>query len=133
MAPLSIGLILASYQKWSWGLSVLTISFVLVWLLAIVDSRKGPYYFKPPCQEACPGGIPCSHYVHLAAAGKDLESLELVELFCVSRSATAAKTVNRWLYAPLNDSWTTIRTGPITFIAGSSTRESNPWERESLL
>ncbi len=82
MAPLSIGLILASYQKWSWGLSVLTISFVLVWLLAIVDSRKGPYYFKPPCQEACPGGIPCSHYVHLAAAGKDLESLELVELFC---------------------------------------------------
>jgi NADPH-dependent glutamate synthase beta subunit-like oxidoreductase len=82
MAPLSIGLILASYQKWSWGLSVLTISFVLVWLLAILDSRKGPYYFKPPCQEACPGGIPCSHYVHLAAAGKDLESLELVELFC---------------------------------------------------
>jgi hypothetical protein len=48
MAPLSIGLILASYQKWSWGLSVLTISFVLVWLLAILDSRKGPYYFKPP-------------------------------------------------------------------------------------
>jgi NADPH-dependent glutamate synthase beta subunit-like oxidoreductase len=82
MAPLSIGLILATYQKWSWGLSVLTISFALVWILAIIDSRKGPYYFKPPCQEACPGGIPCSQYVHLAAAGKDLESLELIESVC---------------------------------------------------
>ena len=82
MAPLSIGLILATYQKWSWGLSILTMSFALVWLLAIIDSRKGPYYFKPPCQEACPGKIPCSHYVHLAAAGKDVESLELVESVC---------------------------------------------------
>lgn len=82
MAPLSIGLILATYQKWSWGLSILTLSFVLVWLLAIIDSRKGPFYYKPPCQEACPGKIPCSHYVHLAATGKDLESLELVESIC---------------------------------------------------
>lgn len=82
MAPLSIGLILATYQKWSWGLSVLTLSFILVWLLAIIDSRRGPYYFRPPCQVACPGKIPCSHYVHLAAAGKDLESLELVESIC---------------------------------------------------
>jgi NADPH-dependent glutamate synthase beta subunit-like oxidoreductase len=82
MAPLSIGLILATYQKWSWGLSALTLSFILVWFLAIVDYRKGPYYFKPPCQEACPGSVPCSHYVHLAAAGKDRESLELVESIC---------------------------------------------------
>ena len=82
MAPLGIGLILATYQKWSWGLSILTLSFVLVWFLAIIDSRKGPFYFKPPCQEACPGSVPCSHYVHLAAAGKDLESLELVESVC---------------------------------------------------
>ncbi len=82
MAPLSIGLILATYQKWSWGLSILTMSFTLVWFLAIIDSRKGPYYFKPPCQEACPGGVPCSYYVHLAAAGKYIESLELVESIC---------------------------------------------------
>ena len=82
MAPLSIGLILATYQKWSWGLSTLTLSFIFVWFLAIFDSRKGPYYFKPPCQEACPGKVPCSWYVHLAAAGKDLESLELVESVC---------------------------------------------------
>jgi NADPH-dependent glutamate synthase beta subunit-like oxidoreductase len=47
-----------------------------------MDSRKGPYYFKPPCQEACPGSVPCSHYVHLAAAGKDRQSLELVEAVC---------------------------------------------------
>ena len=82
MAPLSIGLILATYQKWSWGLSILSLSFALVWLLAIIDSRNGPYYFKPPCQEACPGKVPCSHYVHLAAAGKDRQSLELVEAVC---------------------------------------------------
>jgi len=82
MAPLSIGLILATYQKWSWGLSILTMAFALVWLLAIYDSRKGPYYFRPPCQEACPGSVPCSHYVHLAAAGRDRESLELVESVC---------------------------------------------------
>jgi len=82
MAPLSIGLVLATYQKWSWGLSILTMAFALVWLLAIYDSKKGPFYFRPPCQEACPGGVPCSHYVHLAAAGRDLESLELVESVC---------------------------------------------------
>ncbi|MDF1537092.1 MAG: FAD-dependent oxidoreductase [bacterium] len=82
MAPLSIGLVLATYQKWNWGLSVLTLSFVLVWFLAIIDSRKGPHYFHPPCQETCPGSVPCSQYVHLAAAGKVRESLELVEAVC---------------------------------------------------
>lgn len=82
MAPLSVGLVLATYQKWSWGLSVLTLAFALVWLLAILDSKKGPHYFIPPCQEACPAKVPCSYYVHLAAAGKDLESLEHVETVC---------------------------------------------------
>ncbi len=82
MAPLSVGLILATYQKWNWGLSTLTLSFILVWFLAILDSRRGPHYFRPPCQEACPGNIPCSHYVHLAAGGKDREALELVESVC---------------------------------------------------
>jgi hypothetical protein len=82
MAPLSVGLILATYQKWSWGLSVLTLSFIILWILAIIDSRKGPFYFRAPCQEACPGSVACPQYVHLAAAGKDKESLELVEAVC---------------------------------------------------
>jgi NADPH-dependent glutamate synthase beta subunit-like oxidoreductase len=82
MAPLSIGLVLATYQKWNWGLSTLTLSFVFVWILAIIDSKRGPFYFRAPCQEACPGTIACSQYVHLAAMGKDKESLELVEAIC---------------------------------------------------
>ncbi|UCG38321.1 MAG: FAD-dependent oxidoreductase [bacterium] len=82
MAPLSVGLVLATYQKWNWGLSVLTLSFVLVWLLAILDSKRGPFYFQPPCQLACPGRISCSQYVHLAAKGDERASLELVEAVC---------------------------------------------------
>jgi len=82
MAPLSIGLVLATFRNWNWGLTILTISFILVWLLAILDSRRGTDYFYPPCQVACPAQIPCSHYVHLSAGGKNLESLELIEAFC---------------------------------------------------
>ena len=82
MAPLSVGLILATYQKWSWGLSTLSLSFILIWILAIIDSKKGTHRYVPPCQEACPGKVPCSKYVHLIARGMNLESLELVETVC---------------------------------------------------
>ncbi len=82
MAPLSIGFVLTTYKNWSWGLTVLTASFVLVWFLTIFDSKRGTDNFKPPCQVACPVEIPCSHYVHLLAAGKDVESLELIEALC---------------------------------------------------
>lgn len=82
VAPLAAGLVLATYQKWNWGLSVLTLSFLLIWALAIIDSRRGSYRYVPPCQEACPGHIPCSRYVHLIATGRDLESLELIETVC---------------------------------------------------
>jgi NADPH-dependent glutamate synthase beta subunit-like oxidoreductase len=82
MAPLSVGLVLATYQKWGWGLSILTLSIFLVWMLAIIDSRKGTHRFIPPCQVACPGDVQCSKYVHLIAQGRDLEALELVETVC---------------------------------------------------
>lgn len=82
MAPLSFGLAIATYQKWNWGIAIMTLSMVLVWALAIIDSRKGPHYYAPPCEVSCPGKVPCARYVHLAAEGKDLESLELVEAVC---------------------------------------------------
>jgi len=82
MAPLSIGLVLATYQKWNWGLTVLTLTFLLVWLLAILDTKRGPANFVAPCQTACPAGVSCSHYVHMAAMGMDLEAVELVEKVC---------------------------------------------------
>ncbi|UCF31040.1 MAG: FAD-dependent oxidoreductase [bacterium] len=82
MAPLSFGLAIATYQRWNWGIAVMILSMALVWLIAMVDSRKGPYYFAPPCQISCPGDVACSRYVHLAAEGKDLEALELVEAVC---------------------------------------------------
>lgn len=82
LAPLGIGLVLVTYQKWNWGLTVLIISLLLVWYLAVLDSRRGSWSFQPPCQEACPAGISCSLYVHMAAKGMDLEALELVESVC---------------------------------------------------
>jgi NADH-quinone oxidoreductase subunit F len=82
LAPLGIGLVLVTYQKWNWGLTVLTISLLFVWFLAIFDTVKGPSEFQSPCQTGCPSEIPCSHYIHLAAKGMDLESLEQVEAVC---------------------------------------------------
>ncbi len=82
MAPLAVGLVIATYSPWNWGLAVLSVAIFLVWLLALVDSRRGSHHFQAPCQAACPGKVPCSQYVHLAAEGKDKESLELVEAVC---------------------------------------------------
>ena len=132
MAPLSVGLVLATYQKWSWGLSILTLSFAFVWLLAIFDSRKGPYYFIPPCQEACPGNVPCSYYVHLAAAGKDLESLELIESVCPFPG-----TIGRVCQHPCEDECNRGKDGdPVAicalkrFVDDNTSRSYNFYQRE---
>lgn len=82
MAPLCLGLVLATYQKWNWGLSSLSLGIILIWAMAIIDSRKRPHHFTPPCQDACPGNVPCSYYVHMAANGMDRESLEAIEAVC---------------------------------------------------
>ncbi|GBE16103.1 glutamate synthase [NADPH] small chain [bacterium BMS3Abin14] len=82
MAPLAIGLAVATYTPWNWGLAVLSLGIFMVWVLALVDSRRGAHHFQAPCQVACPGKVPCSHYVHLAVEGKYRESLELVEAVC---------------------------------------------------
>ncbi len=82
MAPLSFGLAIATYQRWNWGIAIMTLAMVLIWALAIIDSKRGPHYFVPPCQSSCPGDVPCSRYVHLAAEGMEQESLELVEAVC---------------------------------------------------
>ncbi len=82
MAPLSVGLVLATYQSWNWGLSTMSLAILLIWVMAIVDSKTTPLHYKPPCQNACPGKVPCSYYVHMAANGMDRESLEVVEAVC---------------------------------------------------
>ncbi len=82
LSPLALGLVLSTYRGWNWGYTILSLGFFLIWVMAIVDAGRGPGEFHAPCQLACPGKVPCSHYVHLAAEGKDLQSLEIVELVC---------------------------------------------------
>ncbi len=82
LAPLSAGLVLASFRGWNWGISVLLFGNLVVWVLAILDARRGPHDYHPPCKDACPAGLPCSQYVHHLAEGKPSESLELVLTRC---------------------------------------------------
>ena len=82
LSPLALGLVLSTYRGWNWGYTILTFAFFLIWVMAIIDAGRGPGEFSAPCQLACPGKVPCSHYVHLVAEGKDLQSLEMVELVC---------------------------------------------------
>lgn len=82
LAPLTLGLIWKGQGSWNWGMTVLLLALLLVWVLVVLDCRRGSDPFRPPCQAACPAGIPCSQYVHLLDRGKDRESLELIEAFC---------------------------------------------------
>lgn len=82
LSPLCLGLVLSTYRGWNWGYTALSFAFFMIWVLAIIDTKRGAGVFRAPCQEACPGKVPCSHYVHLVAEGMDLQSLELVEVVC---------------------------------------------------
>jgi NADPH-dependent glutamate synthase beta subunit-like oxidoreductase len=82
LTPLAAGLVLATYRGWNWGLSLLALGCGAVWIVALVDAVRGPTEYDPPCEDACPAGLPCSRYLHLLAEGKDRESLELILTRC---------------------------------------------------
>ncbi len=54
------------------------LSFLILWIVNIVDAYKGPYYFTAPCDLYCPADIKPSIYISLLSEERNKEALNKI-------------------------------------------------------
>ncbi len=76
--PLSLGLVINTWQGLNWGHLVLFATYGLIWFLAYLDARRGFDERKAPCESACPSHLNVPDYIALVREGDPLAALSLI-------------------------------------------------------
>jgi NADPH-dependent glutamate synthase beta subunit-like oxidoreductase len=78
LIPITMGLVLNTWQGLTIGHVILAFMFALLWLFVIVDAGRGYSDKKAPCESACPSHLHVPDYIALVREGSPITSLALI-------------------------------------------------------
>ncbi|NIO17214.1 MAG: FAD-dependent oxidoreductase [Deltaproteobacteria bacterium] len=78
LIPLTMGLVINTFQGLTVGHLVLAAMFALLWLFAFIDAGRGYKDKTAPCESACPSHLHVPDYIALVREGSPVTSLALI-------------------------------------------------------
>lgn len=66
------------WKSYNPGFIAVILTFILLWLLNVLDAYKGPFYPKSPCIRSCPAGIDVVDYINLISSKRFNDALYLI-------------------------------------------------------
>ncbi len=76
--PLTIGLVVNTWQGLTVGHLTLAVMFALLWLFTFIDAGRGYMEKTAPCESACPSHLHVPDYIALVREGSPVTSLALI-------------------------------------------------------